>query len=408
MTAKSSLYEGTLLLDMKKEFIDVDILLNLYVEENCKGLTLYIHKDLDVRSISGKNIQKYIVDDKISSWSPFITESKKLTIVFNKELVKGTFEKIFFKYSGKIGLLEKSHVNRISSSYTELGLYSPWFPLTESFAHAKFNIKIKTSEPTTVLASNVILNGNHWIINQDFESNDCSFIVSDKFSINKHSVIANDFNVNLYYVDNKHLDICSFLSDKISKLLNTFNSTFGEIEKGILSIVILPRERGGGYCRKNLIVLDNVKKNTNQDTKRYYLKYLAHELAHLWWNKANSSTYEDWLNESFAEYSCLMIIRDIFGVDEFNDTINKYKEISKNLPPIIGLNRSDENAFDVLYKKGAYLLYELEDEIGLCKFNKLLKSIHSEKIDTTSRFLEKLEVITDKATSDNMLLRLQS
>jgi hypothetical protein len=45
---------------------------------------------------------------------------------------------------------------------------------------------------------------------------------------------------------------------------------------------------------------------------------LTHEVAHFWWSGAPSVTWENWLNEAFAEYSALMYVRKFEGVEAFD------------------------------------------------------------------------------------------
>lgn len=122
--------------------------------------------------------------------------------------------------------------------------------------------------------------------------------------------------------------------------------------------------------------------------EREYFRFIAHELAHLWWHHVkNTNSWEDWLNESFAEYSALLALREKFGTDVFQEKINEYSNLSRNLPPIRNLNRGSDNAHAVLYYKGPLLLCKLEALIGKNKFFKLLNIIHLQKVSSTEKFL---------------------
>ncbi|HZK10552.1 MAG TPA: M1 family aminopeptidase, partial [Clostridia bacterium] len=164
---------------------------------------------------------------------------------------------------------------------------------------------------------------------------------------------------------------------------------------------------GGGYCRDKLIVLttstdgsiENNIKDASPEQQIKTFRFIAHELAHLWWLKAESTSWEDWLNESFAEYSSLMATRDFYGEKEFLRLINLYKEKTLNLPAVRGIDRSDQDAFNVLYAKGPTLLYQLEIMIGAVAFKELLNNIHMKKINNTLDFLDELTLLTSKDTS---------
>ena len=56
-----------------------------------------------------------------------------------------------------------------------------------------------------------------------------------------------------------------------------------------------------------------------------YFKYIAYELAHLWWCKSNPNSWEDLLNESFAEYSVRMELRKVFGEVKYAAKIDKWR-----------------------------------------------------------------------------------
>ena len=80
--------------------------------------------------------------------------------------------------------------------------------------------------------------------------------------------------------------------------------------------------------------------------------------------------------------------------------INLYKEKTSNSPAIRGIDRSDQEAFNVLYAKGPTVLYQLEMVIGEESFKELLKNTHMKKINKTIDFLDELTLLADKKTSE--------
>lgn len=122
--------------------------------------------------------------------------------------------------------------------------------------------------------------------------------------------------------------------------------------------------------------------------------------------KAKNDSWEDWLNESFAEFSALLVLRKVFGEEEFNRRINTYAQKAEDLPPVKGLDREDERAYQILYMKGPLILHKLEESIGRSKLEELLKAVHENNIDTTDKFLDKLKEVTSRKIRDkfNMLL----
>ncbi len=101
------------------------------------------------------------------------------------------------------------------------------------------------------------------------------------------------------------------------------------------------------------------RKLTTAEHRADLLRYLAHEAAHFWWTLAPADTWEDWLNESFAEYSALLLIRDRFGEEEFRTRMDRKRESAEGTPPIWGFDRGDTSTEEksmqvqaVLYNAG--------------------------------------------------------
>jgi len=117
--------------------------------------------------------------------------------------------------------------------------------------------------------------------------------------------------------------------------------------------------------------------------KAGYVQYFAHEFSHFWWSNAPTDSWEDWLNEAFAEYSAMLSVRDLIGDHEFEKRIQKKSVHVDSLPPVRGIDRDDPKAYDVLYNKGCYLLYTLEKDVGKEKFMAFLRSVYLNKISRT-------------------------
>jgi aminopeptidase N len=78
----------------------------------------------------------------------------------------------------------------------------------------------------------------------------------------------------------------------------------------VVRVVYSPRP-GWGYVRTPLIVVSE-KAALAAREQRFGpgrdLRYISHEIAHYWWNRADTATPEDWLNEGLAEYCALLTV----------------------------------------------------------------------------------------------------
>ena len=137
----------------------------------------------------------------------------------------------------------------------------------------------------------------------------------------------------------------------------------------------------------------------------------AHEIAHQYWAYVvrMPSREEQWLTESFAEYSAALALKKLRNEAVFNRLVSKWKsEAASNakVAPIPYANRiegdrrtSFRQRFALLYNKGPYLLYTINKEIGDAQFLTFMKSYTKSfnfKFGTTRDVAGLLGVITKK------------
>lgn len=379
MDEQYSNYNIDVKIDVENQLLYSNTTINYYCNMPITSmLNFYIYKDIIIEDINCDRIMTYEVDEKIAEWNPFVLESKCIKLVFEEPVLQSERIKIDFKYKGTIGISTLYEVNRLTKELVELGIYAPWFPLSEGMELAIFDVNIRINEGYQVI--NARKYQDCFQIHQIVPCNDCTILASNSFK--RISCYQENTNIDIciYYTEDSQKDTAQKISEYSKKILNIYKK-FGQIENYTLSIVIAPRENGGGYCRPGLIVL---MPNDNEEDEIDYFKFVAHELAHLWWCKSkNTDTYEDWLNESFAEYSALLALKEVFGNEAFNNKIQMYEQITKNMPPIMNIDRGSDKAHKVLYMKGPLIINKLMKNIGKEKFEQLLSEIYVSNIDTT-------------------------
>lgn len=137
-----------------------------------------------------------------------------------------------------------------------------------------------------------------------------------------------------------------------------------------------------------------------------YLNVNAHELAHQWFGDlvtAKESKHH-WLQEGFATYYALLAEQSVFGDDYF---YHQLWEMSQQLEqadsyddePIL----SEKASSLTFYKKGAWALHALREEIGHKKFSKAvkkyLKKYRYKNVDTDD-FLKEIKRVSKKFDID--------
>ncbi len=193
----------------------------------------------------------------------------------------------------------------------------------------------------------------------------------------------------------------------MNKVIKYYNQTFGKNNQQLAVKSILrpipDSVKSLGYFRPGYFVVPEPRRFATVSRK------LAHELAHYWWNKGNVQD-EDWLNESFAEYSALMALRKLQGLPLFNSLLEEKKarllEVERQsgkVPSVYkaGKKLQSRHTFPSTYYKGALLLHELESLMGKEKFMLLLQKAADENVSNTETFLRLIRQIEGEQQANN-------
>jgi Peptidase family M1 domain len=137
----------------------------------------------------------------------------------------------------------------------------------------------------------------------------------------------------------------------------------------------------------------------------------AHEIGHFYWGHTIKmpSAEEQWLTESFAEYSAALALKKYQGKAVYDRLVATWKRRAQEatkMAPIAYANRisgdpllAQQARFGLLYSKGPYLLYKLHQELGDDKFLTFMKSYQKSrrwKHSSTAEVISLLQFLTKK------------
>ncbi|PLX16391.1 MAG: hypothetical protein C0597_08015 [Marinilabiliales bacterium] len=369
-------------LDPVQKLISVEgILEYLVFDDSLTDFSFNLHKQFNIEYFKIDDSDLFQIDSSVTPvrWQP---EAVKIVTRGTKVYRKGDLANIKFSYSGRITDWPSWSANVVDKEWVEMGLYFPWYPeFGEKFT---YELSVGIDPAYHVFALGEQSEKSKRIIFKNLNPvTDLIVCASKDLSISE--LVEDDYSLKMVNTGLQEETIDLMQSD-IAQILKNYSQWFGSKEKLGFSLVISKREKGGGYVRESAICLGGLKDSTYLSQQNKYIRYLSHEIAHLWWFGAEHN-WEDWLNESFAEYSAMMMIREIAGVEEFNSMIQKKIQESQNTVAVWGMDRNNPDAQKVLYSKGPILLKELEDKIGKEKFIALCRKRVENEINTSEGFL---------------------
>jgi len=369
------------------------------LENGIDSITFLLHKQLEVKALSGGNVKSYsFVVDKPSPY-PLTADAGTLTIYFERPLQKGERFQIDFEYEGKLTEHTKP-ISEISKEWVELGRACPWFPYSPQYPRFTYSLDVGINPEYPLVGMGLFeKKGDRWSVIQNETAND--MLIAAATSLKTMDRTEGDNYVAIHYKVQWTAPLEKILNDGLW-ILDKYQNWFDSDQTRRASILIAPREIGGAYTRTKFIVYQLMEKEP--DYIAHYFMGMSNGFARIWWRNAPSDSWEDWLNESFAVYSTLMAVRERYGQGKFDELINQKRGfISRlDLPPLAGFELGGPLIAPMLYNKGPLILNELEVRIGNPRFMNLLKTVAGRKVASTAEFMSLVEELEGKDARDKL------
>jgi hypothetical protein len=367
--------------------IDSKADINLSVDPECTdSLVFYLHKEFSIVEIKSKTKISFCFKTGENSPYFWMKDARPLCIKIENNKAKNIDIQIV--YRGSIADLSWKTTNMISEPWIELGNYSAWFPTNPDYGKFNYSVILAIDPSHKVTGMGKIEKvGENWEIHHTKPTNDIVIIASKELKTIYSGENSN--SIRLDYVSYNEENADKTIKD-VEFIVSYYNNWFNTSYNVQFTIVIVPPfSNRGSYHRDNFMALLQPEPGANIS-----FSLIAHEVAHEWWHGAPTDTFEDWLNESFAEYASLKAIRAKYGKDRFEEWI-KYKDFSsREAPPILQSNSNARAPASTLYNKGPLILYKLEQRIGEGLFQKFLNELLLDNVKSTDRLLKLLEEMT--------------
>lgn len=397
---KAEHYKMNIHFDVIKKSITAKAIITVFTQNNLTDtLKLILHKKSTIQKlkVNGKNC-KYLFAVSDKQANRYMPESRDLIIVPDEKL-NGKFT-IEIDYI--VSLTELKHnTSSFTNEWIALASYSSWYPVNFDWGKFNYSLTVSIPKPFTVSGAGEISHQNgKWKIIQQSKTSDIVIIASNIMQSKKFK--DNDANITMNYIGFTESKADSIIASTV-QVYNFYKTIYGEVGKANLTITATPFKGGNAFARKDFIYMQ-----TKGESSFDINKTISHEVAHFWWNKASADNWEDWLNEGFAEFSTLLFIQKFISDAAYLKEVEEYQEMSKEVAPVWEMNRNDNNASMILYRKAPVALANFRDTIGEEAFFNLLTSIHQDKINNTADLLKLIEKNISSVAKNKMIELLKN
>ena len=393
-------------LDPPRGLIDASVDLSLLsASDGATTVLFWLHRQLEIDTVHGPLVAGYELDLEPVDHLPWMPEAGELRVHLVRPLVEGERIDLHFEYRGNVDTWPEWSANVITDDWTEIGLYLPWFPYNyHDYGMFTYELNVTLDDESVLRGlGDAERTNDGWHLEWNQPTNDVVVVASRDLRSVRAEREGHTVQVHFTTLDDS---VAARIGEDVVTMLQTYARWFGESDQANLAVVESKRERGGGYARRGLIVLGQLSFLMAPEERANYVRYLAHEAAHGWWNQAPADGWDDWLNESFAEYSALLVVRDRLDDEEFAAQLDEKRRASEGTPTIWHLARSDVSTEEkarevnlVLYSKGPILLDELADRVGLEAFLDWCRRLVQLEIGSTEEALGVLADLEGEPTS---------
>lgn len=343
-----------------------------------KHLSFLLNRELEISSVTGNGaLQFAAVEEKAL---PFRSPAKVVRITSGKPI-----RDVHIVYCGAVQFdrkKQKNWNNIITEDIASLSWYSVWYPQNLSVHVLKNRVFVHNAHEWVVLKANYDEGGDTW------EYGGHGFDPYNIIAYRKSKLhLLSNQSLNLYTVEDKALQTAQNATAIYANILEYYNGGLFRRKKITpLDIAcISPAIQGfGGYRRKGLMwctALDD------DPIKMEWL--LAHETAHIWCSGAKADSWEDWLNETTAEWSVLLYAIRAKKQALFDAVYAPKAAAFSSLPPI---RTPDKSRPSGVHEKGCVLFYRAYQASDFETMERVVRCFSELGVKTTQAFLLHLKL----------------
>lgn len=338
-------------------------------------LSFILNNDLTITSISGENITY----QKTGTILPiFPTLSQVIRVTGNAPI-----RNLSIAYHGSVQYdaeKEKNWCNIITDHFVSLSIYSVWYPQEISVDIPIDKVIIEDGQRWFVIKGTYHENSATWEYgNQGFDP--YNIVAYNRAFMKK---ISNGY-MNIYFLDDSIAPQAEKANRIYQDIINFYNGDlFDKVNIPTLDIACAYPfiTSDGSYRRKDFMWCPSLGDNEVEISWLF-----AHETAHIWCAGADTNSWEDWLNETTAEWASLLFALKNKDTNLFDYILQPKIDRYDALPPI---KTPDGTRPDGVHDKGTVLFYHIYNDIGFDNMKKVIRCFTNLENKNTQEYLNAL------------------
>lgn len=259
--------------------------------------------------------------------------------------------------------------------------YNAWYPMGFD-ADETYNVTLLHDASLTLVNGVYDAQAHCWHYQPSQQAfSDCNILLYDS----QACASIETESAHMLFFDDHFKPLAPVFSNSYSAILRYYAHLYGHSSRSQRTIVFLPQQNHcpGAYIRDNLIVFGKSYEGPDR-----LVHILAHELGHAYATGADTESWEDWLNETNAEWSALLYTH-YHNPTLFDALINEaqanYKRSFLALRP-----EGNQRPYDV-HTTGTLIYYGIYQRHGRPAIETLLKTFAQLATKSTEHFIATLE-----------------
>lgn len=355
------------------------------VEEGSRTLEFGLHETFAIRRLS-VNGKPAVFSFHRTDPSPLLPATRKVIVNLPADIVEKVTMEI--EYGGRLKVLPEFGTfpdrrpamdDQINSRMVELANYSSWYPEFGVYGHpVASTLEVSLPKGWTAICSGRKVDDsgkNGRAITQWSSPRDTDILITAAPNYQREATSTSGGQIEIYYTQLPK-EFVVREGAQIGSLMSMLTAAMGDpaIPSATIKHVFSPKRKGqgrAGIARPGMIVTSEgiVLAELAKDPNFSLFQDVAHEVAHFWWNFGAGQG--DWVNEAFAEYSSAIAVRQVFGPQEFEKVMERYRQAVSELPsdaPSLSKVPFDGSGFVIRYYKGSLMMENLRQTMGEREF----------------------------------------